>query len=110
MNRQYKQLANKHRKAKDYEGELVMAHLNKYKAPTRTHNKLQFKKFGPFQILKEINSNTYILNLPSDMKISATFNVSDLHPYCLPNAAPTQVLDLELNPLQEGGFHAGHEF
>ena len=35
----------------------------------------------PFQILKKINSNAYMVDLPPDFGISCTFNVEYLVPY-----------------------------
>jgi len=38
-------------------------------------------KYWPFKIVRKINDNTYIVDLPSDMAMSKTFNVVDLHEY-----------------------------
>ena len=42
------------------------------------HSKLQQKKCGPYQIVKKINNNVYVVDLPSWMRISNTFNVANL--------------------------------
>ena len=48
------------------------------------HSKFQQKKYGSYQIVKKINNNAYVVDLPSWMWISKIFNVIDLtlfHPY-----------------------------
>ena len=49
--------------------------------PPRTVKKLHARSTGPFQILKKINSNAYVVDLPPDFGISCTFNVEYLAPY-----------------------------
>ena len=41
------------------------------------HNKLQQRKNGSYQIIKKINNNAYVTDLPSWMWISKIFNVVD---------------------------------
>ena len=42
------------------------------------HSKLQQRKYGPYQIVKKINNNAYVVDFLTWMGISKTFNVDDL--------------------------------
>ena len=42
------------------------------------HSKLQQRKYGSYRIVKKINNNSYVVDLPSWMWISKIFNVANL--------------------------------
>ena len=82
-----------------------MVYLRKGRLPTRVSEKLRNKKYGPCKILKKINDNAYVVDLPKDLAISSTFNVAYIFEYFPPE-------DLELNSrmssFQEGENDEGH--
>ena len=49
--------------------------------PLGAVKKLIARSVDPFKILKKINLNAYVIDLPPDFGISSTFNISDLVAY-----------------------------
>ena len=77
-NAKYKMEANKHRRFKSFDvGDEVMVFISKARMQG-SHSKLQQRKYEPYQIVKKINNNAYVVDLPTWMRISKTFNVVDL--------------------------------
>ena len=81
-NAKYKMLVDKHRRFKSFDvGDEVMVFISKTRMQGG-HNKLQQRKYRPYQIvMKKINNNAYVVDLPTWMGISNTFNVDDLTLY-----------------------------
>ena len=64
------------------EGDLVWIHLHKERFPTERNSKLKPRGDGPFKVLKRINDNAYVIDIPqAKYLVSNTFNVADLSPY-----------------------------
>ena len=60
--------------------------------PPGTIKRLHARSAGAYKILKKINPNTYVINLPSDFEISSTLNISDLIAYKCPPFNPDNSL------------------
>lgn len=60
---------------------MVIVYLRKNCFLAKIYNKLKNKNFDPYQILKKINDNVYVVDLPKDITISPPFNVVDLFKY-----------------------------
>ena len=78
-NDSYKHSADMRRRAANFEvGNFVMVQLRPERLPKNSLKKLHVRAMGPYQILRKLGSNTYILDLPDSIGISPIFNVDDL--------------------------------
>jgi len=81
----YKSYADLHRRHLEFnEGDYVMIRIQLERFPSGSVKKLIARNIGPHKILKKINLNAYVIDLPSDFRISSTFNISDLVAYKCP--------------------------
>jgi len=62
-------------------GELVMVHISKDRVPAGTYSKLKPRNHGPFKILRRINDNIYVIDLPKEYNMSKSFNIFDIRKY-----------------------------
>jgi hypothetical protein len=51
--------------------------------PLVTKGKLRQRRYEPFSLLRKINANAYMIDLPAEMGMSNMFNVVDLALYHL---------------------------
>jgi hypothetical protein len=92
-------VGSKGRKLVTFEsGDLVWLHLRKDRFPTLCRSKLMPRATGPFKMLKKINDNAYVLDLPVEYGVSSSFNVADLKPY----AGEDEELVSRTTSIQEG--------
>ena len=69
----YKVAANKKRREKVFEeGDMIMVYLKKERILVGSYNKLKSRKYGSFRIVRKINNNTYVVDLPRDMTMNIT--------------------------------------
>ena len=76
-----------------------MIKLRPERFPPGTIKKLHSQSVGPYKIIKKIGPNAYVLELPSDLDISPTFNIFDLTEYKKPTVIPSEAFGLD--PLLE---------
>ena len=82
-----------------------MIRLRPERFPSGTVKKLHARSAGPYKVSKRVGSNAYVLELPSDLGISSTFNISDLVEYRAPANIPSEPFEpdhsLESEPTPE---------
>ena len=67
-----------------------MIRLRPERFPPRIIKKLHAHEAEPFRVIEKVGPNAYVLDLPSDMGISSTFNIIDLLEYGEPIAIPSE--------------------
>ena len=81
-----------------------MVRLRPERFPPGTLKKLHARGAGLFKIIKRVGPNAYVLELPPELGISSTFNISDLVEYKEPAMIPCEpfepdpILESEPNP------------
>lgn len=91
-NEKYKEEADKSKRFKTFEmGDSVAVHLLKDRQPACSYSKLKARNFGPCEILRKINDNVYVIDIPAEYNMSPTFNVSELKKYYLPETEDAQL-------------------
>ena len=100
MNEKYRIISSRGKQEiKLQPGDLVWLHLRKDRFPELRKSKLMPRADGPFKIIEKINDNAYKLELPPELGVSPTFNISDLKPYL----GGEDELESRTTPIQEGG-------
>ena len=75
-NAKYKKYANQKRHNQSFqEGDMVMVYLHKERFPAGSYSKLSKRKIGPYKIIKKIEENAYVVDLPKHMEIDSTFQI-----------------------------------
>ena len=76
-----------------------MIRLRPERFPPGTVRKLHARGAGPFRVVKRVGSNAYVLELPPELGISSTFNITDLVEYREPAVILSE--PFEPNPIIE---------
>ena len=108
-NAHYKSHTDLHRMHLEFsEDNFIMIGIQYERFPPGTIKKLHAHSAGPHKILKKINSNSYVIDLPSNFKINLIFNISDLVAYkSLPFNPNNPLMNLD-EPTLESFFEGPH--
>ncbi|PKU63286.1 RNA-directed DNA polymerase [Dendrobium catenatum] len=99
----YKESADQHRRERIFEpGEVVMVRLRKERFQLGTYSKLSPRRIGPVPILRRINDNAYVVELPPGFLTPATFNVADIIAYKSTDTGVAQIHSSGEESLTEG--------
>ena len=85
-----------------------MVYLSRERILACSYNNLKPKKYGPFKIVKKISDNAYVVDLPSDMTMSKTFNVAVSYDYH-PTGKLYQDDNSRTSSFEEGGTDGGDQ-
>ena len=78
-NTSYKLAANAHQRHKEFKvRDYMMVCICPKHYPKHAVKKLHARSIGPFQIVRRLGSNAYLLDLPPNLFISLVLNVSEL--------------------------------
>ncbi|PKU62691.1 hypothetical protein MA16_Dca028964 [Dendrobium catenatum] len=103
-NAKYKENADKTKKERSFKpGDLVMIRVKRERFPPGTYSKLSRRKIGPYAVLKQINPNAYVVDLPKHYNTSSTFNIDDLAAYHPPDGAGTSLSSSDSDSPVDGG-------
>jgi len=108
-NTHYKSYTDLHHRHLEFnEGDYVMIRIRPERFPPGAVKKLTSCGVGPFKIIKKLNPNAYVLDLPPYFGISSTFNITNLVAYKGPPFNPDNLLvDLD-KPTPELLFEEPH--
>ena len=82
-----------HRRRLEFnKGDYVIIQIRPKQFPPGVVKKLTAHSADPFKILKKINPNAYVIDLPPDFRNSSTFTISDLVTYKGPPFNPDNAL------------------
>ena len=105
-NEDYNHMADSHKRTREFnEEDFVMIKLRPKRFSLGIMKKLHAQGARPFKIIKKVGPNAYVLELPLDLGISSTFNISDLREYNEPTLIPSEPFEpdpvIESEPLPE---------
>ena len=87
-------MADAHKRFKEFQvGDYVIIRVRPERFSSITVKKLQARGTGPFKIVKWVGSDAHVVELPSDLRISSTFNVSDMVSYKDPTVILSELFE-----------------